>query len=117
MSKTGKAFENNMRYILIIATVSADDPAEILGVYSLEKADIHIWRTLSINGLLGSVRNCPEGLPSAVIPPYTQYSQRPHKCYTAGLRLRPRQGIRLKYGVLAFHCNMASLEQGDMAFE
>lgn len=54
-----------MKYVLVIGDGMADDPAEILGgLTALEKANIPNMDRLAQEGILGSVRNCPEGLPA-----------------------------------------------------
>jgi 2,3-bisphosphoglycerate-independent phosphoglycerate mutase len=109
-----------MKYILIIGDGMADDPADILGgLTPLEKADIPNMDMLSKKGVLGSVRNCPEGLPAGSDTAILSiFGCDPRKYYTGRAPLEAAaQGIALKDGDLAFRCNMASLETGDMPFE
>ncbi len=109
-----------MKYILIIGDGMADDPSDMLGgLTPLEKARIPFMNSLSRQGLLGSVKNCPEGLPAGSDTAILSiFGCDPRKYYTGRAPLEAAaQGINLEPGDLAFRCNMASLEPGDMPFE
>ncbi len=109
-----------MKYILIIGDGMADEPSEMLGgLTPLEKAHIPAMDSLSMRGVLGSVRNCPEGLPAGSDTAILSiFGCDPRKYYTGRAPLEAAaQGVALEPGDLAFRCNMASLELGDMPFE
>jgi len=112
--------EESMKYVLVIGDGMADDPAEILGgLTALEKANIPNMDRLAQEGILGSVRNCPEELPAGSDTAILSiFGCDPRKYYTGRAPLEAAaQGIKLKEGDLAFRCNMASLELGDMPFD
>jgi 2,3-bisphosphoglycerate-independent phosphoglycerate mutase len=53
-----------MKYLLIIGDGMADNPVPALdGKTPLEAASIPTIDRLAASGVLGSVRNCPEGFP------------------------------------------------------
>ena len=109
-----------MKYILIIGDGMADDPAQILGgLTPLEKANIPNMDKLAKEGVLGSVRNCPDELPAGSDTAILSiFGCDPRKYYTGRAPLEAAaQGITLKEGDLAFRCNMASVELGDMPFD
>lgn len=109
-----------MKYILIIGDGMADDPTKVLdGMTPLEKCFKPNMDALAKNGMLGSVRNCPQGLPAGSDTAILSiFGCDPRKYYTGRAPLEAAaQGISLSEGDLAFRCNMISLEQGDMPFE
>ena len=108
-----------MKYILLIGDGMADDPTPVLGGKTpLEVANKPIMDRLSARGTLGSVRNCPPELPAGSDTAILSiFGCDPRVCYTGRAPLEAAaQGVRLKPGDLAFRCNMASLEEGDMPF-
>lgn len=112
-----------MKYILIIGDGMADDPTAVLDMMTpLEKADKPTMDRLSRCGVLGSVSNCPEGLPAGSDTAILSiFGCDPRRYYTGRAPLEAAaQGIALEDGDLAFRCNMASLETGlpeDTPFE
>ena len=109
-----------MRYILLIGDGMADDPTPVLGGRTpLEAARIPVMDRLAAEGTLGSVKNCPEALPAGSDTAILSiFGCDPRRCYTGRAPLEAAaQGVRLQPGDLAFRCNMASLEEGDMPFE
>ncbi|MCR4770709.1 MAG: 2,3-bisphosphoglycerate-independent phosphoglycerate mutase [Oscillospiraceae bacterium] len=109
-----------MKYVLIIGDGMADDPTDVLGgMTPLEKCRKPNIDRLAREGILGSVRNCPEGLPAGSDTAILSiFGCDPRKYYTGRAPLEAAaQGIALTDGDLAFRCNMISLEQGDMPFE
>ena len=109
-----------MKYILIIGDGMADNPAEELqGKTPLETADIPVMDSLSQRGLLGSVVNCPEGLPpgsdTAIL---SIFGHDPRNCYTGRSPLEAAAtGIDLKPGDVSYRCNMIALEDEEKPFE
>ncbi len=109
-----------MKYILLIGDGMADDPTPVLGGKTpLEVTEKPIMDRLSAEGVLGSVRNCPPELPAGSDTAILSiFGCDPRVCYTGRAPLEAAaQGVRLKAGDLAFRCNMASLEEGDLPFE
>jgi 2,3-bisphosphoglycerate-independent phosphoglycerate mutase len=109
-----------MKYILIIGDGMADEPSDILGgLTPLEKANIPNMDKLSREGILGSVKNCPDELPAGSDTAILSiFGCDPRRYYTGRAPLEAAaQGITLKEGDLAFRCNMASIETGAMPFE
>jgi 2,3-bisphosphoglycerate-independent phosphoglycerate mutase len=109
-----------MKYILIIGDGMADEPSDILGgLTPLEKANIPNMDKLSKEGILGSVKNCPDELPAGSDTAILSiFGCDPRRYYTGRAPLEAAaQGITLKEGDLAFRCNMASIETGAMPFE
>lgn len=109
-----------MRYILLIGDGMADNPTSVLnGKTALETANIPNMDRLAAEGLLGSVRNCPEALPAGSDTAILSiFGCDPNRCYTGRAPLEAAaQGVSLVPGDLAFRCNMISLEEGDMPFD
>ena len=109
-----------MKYILLIGDGMADDPTEKLGGKTpLEVADKPNMDRLAAEGELGSVNNCPAELPAGSDTAILSiFGCDPRKCYTGRAPLEAAaQGVSLQPGDVAYRCNMASLEEGDMPFE
>ena len=109
-----------MKYVLLIGDGMADDPTAVLeGKTPLEAAEKPVMDRLSAQGTLGSVWNCPPELPAGSDTAILSiFGCDPRVCYTGRAPLEAAaQGVRLQPGDLAFRCNMASLEEGDMPFE
>ena len=109
-----------MRYILVIGDGMADDPTPVLGGKTpLESVDTPVMDRLSASGVLGSVWNCPQEFPAGSDTAILSiFGCDPRVCYTGRAPLEAAaQGVRLRPGDLAFRCNMASLEEGDMPFD
>ena len=108
-----------MKYILLIGDGMADDPTQVLGGKTpLETAKKPVMDRLSARGTLGSVRNCPPALPAGSDTAILSiFGCDPMRCYSGRAPLEAAaQGVKLKAGDVAFRCNMASLEEGDLPF-
>ena len=108
-----------MKYILLIGDGMADNPTPVLGGKTpLETVNKPVMDRLSAEGILGSVRNCPQELPAGSDTAILSiFGCDPRVCYTGRAPLEAAaQGVRLQPGDLAFRCNMASLEEGDLPF-
>ncbi len=111
---------NALKYILVIGDGMADNPTEKLGGKTpLEVAKIPVMDRLAARGMLGSVSNCPENLPAGSDTAILSiFGCDPRQCYTGRAPLEAAaQGIALQPGDVAYRCNMASLEEGDMDFD
>ena len=109
-----------MKYVLIIGDGMADDPTEKLGGKTpLEVTPKPNMDRLAREGELGSVSNCPLELPAGSDTAILSiFGCDPRQCYTGRAPLEAAaQGIALRPGDVAFRCNMASLEEGDLPFE
>ena len=109
-----------MKYILIIGDGMADDPSPLLGGKTpLELAHKPNMDRLAAEGELGSVQNCPAELPAGSDTAILSiFGCDPRSCYTGRAPLEAAaQGVSLQPGDVAFRCNMASLEEGDMPFD
>ena len=108
-----------MKYILIIGDGMADNPVPQLDNKSpLQYAPTPCMDGLSARGELGSVINCPEGLPpgsdTAIL---SIFGCDPWQCYTGRAPLEAAaDGIALTAGDVAYRCNMVAYEDGDIPF-
>ncbi len=108
-----------MKYILVIGDGMADNPVESLGGRTpLEAAEKPALDALAAKGTVGSVVNCPEGLPpgsdTAIL---SIFGNDPRVCYTGRSPLEAAAtGIALEPGDISYRCNMVALEEGDMPF-
>lgn len=108
-----------MKYVLVIGDGIADNPVpELGGKTPLEYADIPGIDALAAKSELGSVRNCPEGLPpgsdTAIL---SIFGADPHVCYTGRSPLEAAASdIKLAPGDVSYRCNMVALEDGDKPF-
>ncbi len=108
-----------MKYILLIGDGMADNPVpELGGKTPLEYANIPTIDRLAAHGLLGSVVNCPEGLPpgsdTAIL---SIFGHDPRVCYTGRSPMEAAAtGIALDPGDVSYRCNMVALEDGDMPY-
>lgn len=108
-----------MKYLLLIGDGMADNPVPELGnVTPLEYARIPTIDALAAKGVLGSVSNCPAGLPAGSDTAITSiFGCDPRKYYTGRAPLEAAaSGIKLKPGDIAYRCNMVALEDGDKPF-
>ncbi len=109
-----------MKYVLVIGDGMADNPTELLnGKTPLETVSKPTIDRLAAEGELGSVANCPPELPAGSDTAILSiFGCDPRKCYTGRAPLEAAaQGIALRPGDVAFRCNMASIEEGDLPFE
>ena len=102
-----------MKYILIIGDGMADNPVEQLGGKTpLQHASIPIMDALAAKGEVGSVINCPDGLPAGSDTAILSiFGADPKLCYTGRSPLEAAAtGIQLKPGDVSYRCNMVALE-------
>jgi len=115
----GRESEEHMKYILVIGDGMADNPVPALdGKTPLETVHKPTIDALAAEGILGSVRNCPEGFPpgsdTAIL---SIFGCAPAECYTGRAPLEAAAaGLFLSPGDAAFRCNMVTLSE-DGAFE
>ncbi len=109
-----------MKYILIIGDGMADNPVPELGNKTpLQYANIPTIDSLAARGIVGSVKNCPDGLPAGSDTAITSiFGCDPHKYYTGRAPLEAAaSGIKLNPGDIAYRCNMVTYEDNDKPFE
>lgn len=105
----------SMKYVLVIGDGMADNPVpELDNKTPLEFAAIPNIDVLAARGIVGSVKNCPEGLPpgsdTAIL---SIFGADPRVCYTGRSPLEAAAtGIKLKQGDVSYRCNMVALEDG-----
>lgn len=108
-----------MKYVLIIGDGMADNPVPELGnLTPLQVAQKEAIDELARKGVVGSVENCPKGLPpgsdTAIL---SIFGNDPWKCYTGRAPLEAAAtGIHLNPGDIGYRCNMVTLEEGDQPF-
>ncbi|MDR0446787.1 MAG: 2,3-bisphosphoglycerate-independent phosphoglycerate mutase [Oscillospiraceae bacterium] len=105
-----------MKYILVIGDGMADNPVpELGGVTPLEYANTPGLDTLASAGTLGSVKNCPDGLPAGSDTAILSiFGCDPRECYTGRAPLEAAAtGIKLQPGDIAYRCNMVTIEDAD----
>lgn len=108
-----------MKYVLIIGDGMADNPVpELNNLTPLQAVKKDAIDQLARKGVVGSVVNCPEGLPpgsdTAIL---SIFGNDPWKCYTGRAPLEAAAtGIQLKPGDVGYRCNMVALEEGDQPF-
>lgn len=109
-----------MKYLLFIGDGMADVPLSELGDKTpIEYANIPTIDTLAARGTLGTVSNCPAGLPAGSDTAITSiFGCDPRKYYTGRAPLEAAaSGIKLQPGSIAYRCNMVTYEDGDIPFE
>ena len=108
-----------LKYLLVIGDGMADNPVpELGGRTPLEYADISYIDAMAARGEMGSVTNCPPGLPpgsdTAIL---SIFGNDPRKCYTGRSPLEAAaSGIVLHPGDVSYRCNMIALEDADKPF-
>ena len=105
-----------MKYLLIIGDGMADNPVPELGNKTpLEYANIPTIDALAAKGIVGSVKNCPDGLPAGSDTAITSiFGCDPHKYYTGRAPLEvAAMGVKLNPGDIAYRCNMVCMEEVD----
>ena len=108
-----------MKYLIFIGDGMADNPVPELGDKTpLEYASLPTFDALSARGVLGSVSNCPKGLPAGSDTAITSiFGCDPRKYYTGRAPLEAAaSGIKLNPGDIAYRCNMVSFEDADLPF-
>jgi len=109
-----------MKYILVIGDGMADNPVPELGNKTpLQHAHIPAIDALAARGEVGSVKNCPDGLPpgsdTAIL---SIFGADPRACYTGRSPLEAAAtGIVLEPGDVSYRCNMVTYEDSDLSFE
>lgn len=109
-----------MKYVLVIGDGMADNPVpELDGKTPLEAAKKPLMDDLAGRGMLGSVKNVPEGLPAGSDTAILSiFGCDPNYCYTGRAPLEvAAEGIALQPGDAAYRCNMVTFEDGDMPME
>lgn len=108
-----------MKYVLIIGDGMADNPVPQLdGKTPLQHANIPIMDALAAKGEVGSVVNCPNGLPAGSDTAILSiFGADPNLCYTGRSPLEAAAtGIQLQPGDVSYRCNMVALEDQDVPF-
>lgn len=109
-----------MKYFLIIGDGMADNPVKALdGKTPLEYASIPTIDKLAAKGVLGSVRNVPEGFqPGSDTAIMSIFGCAPQKYYAGRAPLEAAaQGVALEPGDAAFRCNNIAVTEDDCPFE
>lgn len=105
-----------MKYILVIGDGMADNPVPELNCKTpLQHANIPAMDDLAAKGEVGSVKNCPEGLPpgsdTAIL---SIFGADPKACYTGRSPLEAAgSGVSLNPGNVSYRCNMVTYEDCD----
>ncbi|MDR1821479.1 MAG: 2,3-bisphosphoglycerate-independent phosphoglycerate mutase [Oscillospiraceae bacterium] len=109
-----------MKYILIIGDGMADNPVPELGEltpleYLSEKGEKPAIDLLASRGILGRVKNCPDGLPAGSDTAIMSiFGCDPNECYTGRAPLEAAAtGIKLNAGDIAYRCNMVTISDND----
>lgn len=108
-----------MKYVLVIGDGMADNPVpELSGKTPLQYANIPEIDALAAKGELGSVKNCPQGLPpgsdTAIL---SIFGADPKVCYTGRSPLEAAgSGVKLVPGDVSYRCNMVAYEDCDKPF-
>jgi 2,3-bisphosphoglycerate-independent phosphoglycerate mutase len=108
-----------MKYLLIIGDGMADNPVPALsGKTPLEAAKKPSIDAFAAQGVLGSVRNCPEDMtPGSDTAIMSIFGCDPHRFYSGRAPLEAAAvGLILSPGDAAFRCNMVTLSE-DAPFE
>lgn len=109
-----------MKYILIIGDGMADNPVpQLQNQTPLQHTAIPVMDALAAKGEVGSVVNCPAGLPAGSDTAILSiFGADPNLCYTGRSPLEAAAtGIQLQPGDVSYRCNMVALEDGDLPFE
>lgn len=106
----------SLKYVLIIGDGMADNPVEALGGKTpLEAADIPAMDAMASKGVIGNVKNVPNGLPAGSDTAILSiFGCDPRACYTGRAPLEvAAEGVDLSPGDVAMRCNMVTFEDGD----
>ena len=109
-----------MKYILVIGDGMADNPVpELGGKTPLECAHKPLIDALCAKSVLGSVVNCPKGLPAGSETAIMSiFGCDPKKYFTGRAPLEAAAtGMKLAPGDVAYRCNMVALEDSDKPYE
>lgn len=108
-----------MKYVLVIGDGMADNPVPELGNKTpLQVVNKEAIDQLARKGTVGSVVNCPKGLPAGSDTAILSiFGNDPWKCYTGRSPLEAAAtGIHLNPGDVSYRCNMIALEEGDKPY-
>lgn len=111
---------NPVKYLLIIGDGMADHPVDALGgktpLEASEKAAIDF---LAVHGMLGSVKNVPDGYaPGSDTAILSIFGCTPRKYFFGRAPLEAAaSGIQLEPGDACYRCNMVAYEDGDLPLE
>ena len=109
-----------MKYILVIGDGMADHPLDTLGGRTpLEASNKDAIDALARHGILGSVRNVPEGFaPGSDTAIMSIFGCSPRKYFFGRAPLEAAaSGIRLAPGDACYRCNMVTYADEDVPFE
>ena len=109
-----------MKYILVIGDGMADHPLDTLGGRTpLEASKKDAIDALARHGILGSVRNVPEGFaPGSDTAIMSIFGCSPRKYFFGRAPLEAAaSGIRLAPGDACYRCNMVTYADEDVPFE
>lgn len=109
-----------MKYCIVIGDGMADHPvSELGGRTPLQAARIPVMDELAARGKVGLARTVPDGVPAGsdtAILSICGYD--PRRYYTGRAPLEAAGAdIPLENGMVAYRCNMVTLEDGDMPYE
>lgn len=109
-----------MKYVLIIGDGMADHPVDALGGKTpLEASRKDAIDFLAAHGVLGSVKNVPDGYaPGSDTAIMSIFGCSPRKYFFGRAPLEAvASGIKLEPGDGCYRCNMVAYEDGDMPLE
>ncbi len=109
-----------MKYILVIGDGMADHPLDTLGGRTpLEASKKDAIDDLARHGILGSVRNVPDGFaPGSDTAIMSIFGCSPRKYFFGRAPLEAAaSGIRLAPGDACYRCNMVTYADEDVPFE
>jgi 2,3-bisphosphoglycerate-independent phosphoglycerate mutase len=109
-----------MKYVLVIGDGMADNPVpELGGKTPLEYAKKPVIDAMCAKSELGSVVNCPKGLPAGSETAIMSiFGCDPRKYFTGRAPLEAAAtGLKLAPGDVAYRCNMVALEDADKPWE
>lgn len=110
----------SLKYVLIIGDGMADNPVEALGGKTpLEAANIPAMDAMASKGVIGNVKNVPDGLPAGSDTAILSiFGCDPRVCYTGRAPLEvAAEGVSLSPGDVAMRCNMVTFSDGDGALD
>ncbi|MDR0951395.1 MAG: 2,3-bisphosphoglycerate-independent phosphoglycerate mutase [Oscillospiraceae bacterium] len=108
-----------MKYILVIGDGMADNPVpELGGQTPLQFAKIPTADSLAAEGLLGTVKTCPKGLPPGSDTGILSiFGADPRECYTGRSPLEAAaSGVTLEPDEVSYRCNMVTLSEEPAPF-
>ncbi|MCL2821115.1 MAG: cofactor-independent phosphoglycerate mutase [Oscillospiraceae bacterium] len=109
-----------MKYVLVIADGSADDPIPALdGLTPLQYANTPVLDKLAGSGELGTAKTIPDGMQAGSDTAILSILGMDPCVYFAGRAPleAAATGINLSPGDIAYRCNMLSIEDADIPFE